>query len=277
VTDHDFLRLFRLSHVVVGVLGIGIFWIPVFAAKGGRLHVYGGRLFAWCAYYGGATGLLLSCWAIVHPLSFFGDPALQRIRDADLPYQIENARFLYSITGFVALMVLAGTWFGVRLARTRGDHARLRSPPLLAMLGTLGLWSLGLIGYGAYSLVESRAGTHLLAPSAADRYWVSVVLGIIGVYGVVGDLRYVLRPPATRWAWRYRHMECMIGAGIGFHAAAFFFIVKELLHVRLEGAAQLGPALLPVALGVPAMWIWIAREERRLEAANEGGASSQHD
>jgi len=271
VTDHDFLRMFRLSHVIAGLIGICVFWIPVFAAKGGRLHVCFGRLFTWCACYAGATGLLLSCWAIVHPPSFFGDPGLQSTRDADLPYQVENARFLYSITGFVALMVLAGTWFGVRLARTRGDHTRLRSPPLLAMLGTLGLWSLGLIGYGAHSLVASHAGAHLLAPAAAGRYWISIVLGIVGVYGVLGDLRYILRPPATRWAWRYRHMECMLGAGIGFHAAASFFIAKELLHVRLGGAAQLAPMLLPVAVGVPVMWVWIAREERRLEAADEGG------
>lgn len=271
MTDEDFLRLFRLSHVVVGVLGVAVFWIPLFAPKGGWLHTRCGRLFAWCAYYGGATGLLLSCWAILHPLSFFGDPALRRIRDAELPYHIENARFLYSITGLVALMVLAGTWFGVRLARTRRDHARLRSLPLLAMLGTLGLGSLGLIGYGVYSLAASHAGTHILAPSTAGRYWVSIVLGIIGVYGATGDLRYVLRPPAARWAWRYRHMECMLGAGIGFHAAGFFFIAKELLHIRLEGAAQLAPALLPVVVGVPAMWMWISREERRLEAADEIG------
>jgi hypothetical protein len=270
MTEYDFLRLFRLSHVIVGVLGIGIFWIPVFAAKGGLLHTRCGRLFAWCACYGGATGLFLSCWALVHPPSFFGNPALQHIREADLPYQVENARFLYSITGFVALMVVAGTWFGVRLARTRSDHARLRSPPLLALLGMLALWSVWLIVYGAYSLIASHAGTHLLPSSAAGRYWVSIVLGIIGVYAVVGDLRYILRLPATRWAWRYRHMECMLGAGVGFHGAAFFFIAKELLHVRLEGAAQLAPALLPVALGVPAMWMWIAREERRLEAADEG-------
>jgi hypothetical protein len=36
---------------------------------------------------------------------------------------------------------------------------------------------------------------------------------------------------------------------------------------HLPGALQLVPMFAPVAVGVPVMWWWIAREERRLEPA----------
>ncbi|MCE2540753.1 MAG: hypothetical protein J4G16_10285, partial [Acidobacteria bacterium] len=39
-----------LVHVVTGFIGLAAFWIPVFARKGGPLHVRAGRVYAYCAY-----------------------------------------------------------------------------------------------------------------------------------------------------------------------------------------------------------------------------------
>jgi len=264
--DLDLIRLFRLSHVVIALLGLVVFWVPVFATKGGRLHVRAGRLFSCCAYYAGGTGLLLSCWALVHLPSFYGDAQMSSVAPEALPLVTENARFLYAITGFLALNVLTGTLFGVLVARAGDDHARLLSPLLIGAVLAESLWSLGMIGFAGWRAI----GGHFLTvtpPSGAGPYGVLLLIGGIGLGGAWSELQYIVRPPVTAMAWRYRHMESMLGAGVGFHAAAFFFIVKELLAIRLPGAWQLAPMLLPVAVGIPWILLWIAREERRLEPA----------
>lgn len=264
MVELDLLGVLRLSHVLAGMAGLGLFWIPVFAPKGGPLHVRCGRLFTWCAYYVGGTGLIFSCWALGHPWSFFGDSETQPPAGRELAIALENTRFLYSITGFLALGVLAGTLLGVRIARAKSDHAAVRAPLVLAALSAFALWSVALLLYGAWNLIAALADTDS-SRAGGDRYWLSFVLGSIGICGVFGDFKYIFRPTATPMAWWYQHMECMLGAGIGFHAAAFFFISRELLELPLRGAWQLAPLLLPVIIGAPAMWLWIAHYERRFE------------
>jgi hypothetical protein len=263
--DVDVLSLLRVTHVLAGLAGLGLFWVPVFAAKGGRMHVRSGRLFTWCACYGGSTGLVLSCWALLHPWSFFGDADGAPIDDRTLAIELSNSRFLYSITGFLALGVLTGTLLGLRVVNAKNDHCRLRSPLVIALLSAMGVWSVGLAAFGAWNVWACHTAIHPIAAAGPGRYWASIALGILGVCGVVGDVKYIRRPPATPMAWWYQHMECMLGVGIGFHAAAFFFIARYALPSPLPGAWQLAPMLLPVAVGAPAMWSWIARYERRFD------------
>ena len=40
----------RFIHIAFGAVGLGAFWFPVFARKGGPVHVQAGRAFKWCAY-----------------------------------------------------------------------------------------------------------------------------------------------------------------------------------------------------------------------------------
>lgn len=267
----DLVRLLRWSHVAVGVAGLLLFWIPICTKKGSRLHVKGGRLFACCAVFGGATGLFFSCWAIIDPASFLADRGPPPAEPRTFAVVVAHARFLHSITGFLALGVLAGTVMGIRIVQARADHARLRGPIVMTLLGAFGTWSAALLLFGLWSVFMGEGAFELSGPREASRYWVSVVLGSVGVWGACGDLKYVTRPPATAHAWRYQHMECMLGVGIGFHSAAFFFIAKALLPAPLSGAWSLAPMLVPLVVGTPLMWIWIAREERRLTASPPPG------
>lgn len=266
--DLDAARsVIRTSHVAVGFVGLALFWIPVFARKGGPVHVRAGRFFVYCVYYVGITGLIASIWALAHPTSFHGDAALQNITPESLRLQVESTRFLYSITGYLALMILTGIAFGVRVVRTRDDHTNLRCPLVIVLEIALGIWSAALALYGAGTLLACNAGWHWLPGGAADRYWINAILGVIGVFNVTGDLRYMYRPRETPMAWWYKHMECMLGAGIGFHVAFFVFGTARLLKIPLEGVWQLVPWLAPFAIGVPAMTIWIRYYERKFEGA----------
>jgi hypothetical protein len=266
-------RVMRSLHIAIGGLGVILFWIPVFSKKGGRIHIFTGRLFAWCAYFVGTTGLIGSVWGLSNPASFFGDPAKNQIDPRSLPYVMEKARFLFSITGFLALAVLAGTYFGVRVVRTRRDHRQFRNWLLVSLESILGLWCIGLVAFGVYSLINCYAGRHLLPASAAGRYWIPVALGAWGSYTVYDELKYIFRPRPTPMAWWYRHMESMLGAGIAFHTAFLVFALPRIVGLDLKGAWQLLPWLLPSALGIPAIVVWVRYYERRFEGSEASNAS----
>ena len=47
---HLLFELLILAHVATAFVGLAVFWTPVFARKGGRIHVGAGRIFTYCAY-----------------------------------------------------------------------------------------------------------------------------------------------------------------------------------------------------------------------------------
>lgn len=256
-------RLLRLSHAAVGVAGLALFWVPVCVRKGSRLHARCGTLFAWCAYYVGVTGLLASVWGLVHPAGFFADAELERLGPEQRKLAFESVRFILSITGFLALAVMAGVVLGIRAMRTKARHERLRSPILLVLEVSLGVWSAALAVYGAGTLLACYAGWHFLPPGAGHRYWLSVILGAYGVYGALGELRYIYGPPPGPMAWWTLHMECMLGSGAGFHAAFFLFGAGRFLP--MEGAWQLLAPLVPLVIGEAATAVWVRRYQRKFE------------
>jgi hypothetical protein len=258
-------RAWRGAHIVVGFAGLVLFWVPIFAKKGGRLHVVCGRLFVWCAYIVGATSVVSSAWAVAHPVSFLRDPLSRGVSERSVPYMIEQARFFFSILGFLGLAVLVGTYFGVRVVRTRRDHAELRRGILIPAELLLGAWCVGVAAFGAYNLATCAAGRHLLPAAAAGRFAIPIALGLWGLHGVVGELNYILRPRPTPRAWWYRHMEAMIGAGIAFHTAFLVFGSARLFGVQLPGPWQVVPWLLPSAIGIPAAVLWVRYYKRRFK------------
>ena len=51
------IDIIRWIHVALGIVGLIVYWIPIFATKGGKLHVRFGRYFVWCAYGVAATAV----------------------------------------------------------------------------------------------------------------------------------------------------------------------------------------------------------------------------
>ncbi len=255
-------RLFRILHAAIGFAGLGLFWVPVLARKGSRLHITSGRLFAGCAYYVALTGLLASVWGLLHPPSFLAGEDLGAMPGDRARLAIERLRFILSITGFLALGVLAGVVLGTRVMKAGPRHEQLRSPLVLVPLGGLLIWSAALALYGLASLVAVYAGWHFIPRAGGHRYWLTAGLGVLGVYGAIGDLRYVRGPcpsPPARWSM---HVHCVLGAGAGFYAAFFLFGATRLLPV--PGAWPLIAAMLPVVIGSVATKAYISRYERRV-------------
>lgn len=254
----------RYSHIVIGFLGLVLFWIPVFATKGGRLHVRAGRVFACCAAYAGLTGLLSSIWALVAVDSFLG-PTFATVSDRARPYAIEQTRFLFALLGYLSLAVLSGLWFGLRAVWTRRRHEALREPVLLTLHLATAAAGLALFAFGLWTLLLGYRGEHLLPAAALGKYWIFIVLGLLGVLSVKSELQYVYRPRPSRMAWVYKHIENMLGVGIAFHTAFLVFGANRLFGAYLPGAWALLPWVLPSAIGIPATALWVRSYRRKFD------------
>jgi hypothetical protein len=47
-------------HILAGSLGLLVFWIPIFARKGSKLHICLGKVFVYCSYLVGLSALVIS-------------------------------------------------------------------------------------------------------------------------------------------------------------------------------------------------------------------------
>jgi hypothetical protein len=257
-----FHTLLRFSHISVGGLGLVLFWVPVFATKGGRLHIACGRVFVWTAYWVATTSLVSSAWGIISPISFLGarGAALDSARQAAVS---ENFRFIFAILGFLGFAVLTSTAYGVRVVRTRRDHSQVRTPLILALHGCSMAAAVALFLFGAITLVLSYAGRGAIPSGEAAKYWVPTILGSFTVISVYTEIRYVMRPRPTPMAWWYKHMEQMLGVGVGFHTAFLVFGAQRLVPIQVEGAWRLLPWILPTLVGAPAIQLWVRSYRRK--------------
>ena len=108
--------LWRYSHIAVALVGLIVFWVPIFARKGSRLHVGAGKIFVGCGYYVVFTALISCVWGLSAPLSFLESRGLSPQRAAET---VSELHFLFAILGFLAMSVWVGLRLGVRLIQTR--------------------------------------------------------------------------------------------------------------------------------------------------------------
>ena len=77
-------------------------------------------------------------------------------------------------------------------------------------------------------------------------------------------LKFVRRSRPTHMDWWYKHMQCMLVSGIIFHTALAITISIRLVHQGLlDGPAALIPWVLPTAVGVPVIFVWILSYMRK--------------
>jgi hypothetical protein len=270
----------RYSHIVLGFLGLVLFWVPVIAFKGGRAHRLSGKIFACIALWVGLTGFAASVWAVSAPVSFISSLGVS-FTETSLPYIVERVMFGFSFLAFLSIATLSGVILGVALAWTKTRHEALRSAWVVTPLVASVMTAAALTVFGAWNLWLGWRGEHLLSSGAVSKYWVHVMLGLIGGLGTWSDLRYVLRPAKERRAWFYKHMECMLSTGIAFYTAFLVFGAGRLYAwagIELRGAWNLVPWLLPTVVGLPLIARWQRSFRRKFGdtgAKSEQGSPSE--
>ena len=230
----------RSAHIGIGIVGLLVFWIPIFAQKGGARHVFYGRLFSWICY-----GVLASAALAValHMYEFW-----QR---GIGPRQAPAIFSLYLFLGYLTLTTFAIITHGRGAAWARDDTPSLRAPWRITISTLPILGSLGLIAYAF----------HFRPPT----FWVLLAISIFGIFASYDAISHMLKARATRQEWVYQHLNGMIGTGIAFYTAFVAFGAR--VAIDFDTLAQSGfnviPWLAPAAIGIPFTMYWKRQVMRR--------------
>ena len=241
------LDVFVLAHVATGFVGLAAFWIPIFARKGGRLHVQAGRVYAYCAYVVTLSAVTVSAGRIV-------SYQVQGIGLAERPDLYGFALFL----GYLGVVTFATVRQAMRVVATRRTPEKLRTPfheglawasiagSVIVIAYALGVWS-------------------DLSP---------ILLGLspIGLFTGQGMLRLMRNPGARHMGWFYSHLGSMLGGGIAFHTAFAVLGAQRFWAYELTGPFAIVPWILPTLVGIPAIIIWTRHYRRKFGPAASAAA-----
>lgn len=219
-------------HVAVGFMSLVLFWIPVAAKKGGKLHTQTGHWYANTMYAVGFSALALAIMLMSDPIGFkFPTLELSDSRRASLTSsQRDVGLFLMAI----AILVIVGVRHGLQTIQAKGNHAVMRRSDNIAInviLLAVGLW-LGFTATGN-------------SPMNVLFYIFAALCSITAI----GNLRYCFKERVTRPEQIIAHLSAIIGAGIGSHTAFFVFGASRLFSELLTGYFALIPWVAPGVIG----------------------------
>lgn len=253
--DIDFYLLLRRSHIFVGMLGLFVYWIPIFAKKGGKAHIIAGRIFEWCGYYVASTALFTCVRYLVTPRHYaFFTPTE---RTAEELARIEFPQFFLTMLAFLAFIFFVQLRTAMRVVRTRKEPVEVYQnwEARFWLYGQV-IACVALIGYGVVRLATGGGSVH----------WLSIVVGAIPLSEFKKERQFYLNPREHKMSWWYKHMDAILGCGVAFHTAGFVFLTRWLgtnRWLELPGALQLVPWVLPALVGVPASYFWIKSYRRK--------------
>ena len=237
---HVLFDILILAHVATGFVGLAAFWVPLFARKGGRVHVRAGRIFTYCAYVVTLSAVTASAGRIV---SF----QVQGIAFAERPDLYGFALFL----GYLGVVTFATVRQAMRVVATRRAPETLRIP----FHEALGWASIA----GSVAVIAFALGVW------SDSSPILLGLSPIGLFTGSSMLRLMRNPGAQHMGWFYSHLGSMLGGGIAFHTAFIVFGAQRVWAYELAGPLAIVPWILPTVIGIPAIVVWTRYYRRKFE------------
>ena len=201
-------HILLIIHVAAGVVGLIAFWIPLFARKGGRLHIRAGWVFATALLVVSLTAATTAVWTLLDPIGT--RPPLSGV--TDLAAYVTERRVLGALLAYLAILTFSFGWQGIQVIENKNQHDALRSPFTIALNAALFASALGILFIGI------RIGAGVL-----------IGMSVIGLAVGPLHLAYVLKREVARMEWFYKHFGAMLGGGIAFHTAFFVFGASRLL------------------------------------------------
>ena len=240
---------FIIAHIIVGAVGLLVFWVPVIGRKGGVTHRQAGRVFAYGMLIVGVLAIGISGTTLLDPAGTH-------------PHMDFTPEFITAIFGwmmmYLAILTINLAWYGLCCVWNKRDHAANRDWRNLALQAVLLIASINCVWHGI-------AGAHPLM----------IGISSIGFATVGTNLWFIFHPAPGRNAWLRQHLKGLVGAGISVYTAFFAFGA-----VRLAPELALSPLLWAspciVGLGI-IFWHWwdITRKVRRRPAVRPPHAAFQ--
>ena len=253
---YPIFKTILFAHIAVAFFGLVVFWIPIFARKGERVHVRAGKVFLYAAYFVGASAFTVATMSIVSP--FGTHPEALPSNPADIAAAVTEIRVLEAFLAYLAIITVASVHHGVRSMQTRRDPSLLTTPFHTFITAAAIVAGVAMLLIGLTTQHSAR--------------WVFVALSPIGILIGQNALRYARRPKATPMAHWYEHIGAMLGGGIAFHTAFAVFGIQRFVEYSLEGFVGILPWITPGIVGTIATGVW-QRHYRRKFGETGGSAS----
>ena len=228
----DFLQEgIRWLHVIPGFIGLTAFWVPIFVKKGGKRHIFFGKIFLYCAYIVLASAFVSVTLRLV-------DLRAAGLGIDDRP---ESYGFLLFLA-YLALVTFIIVRHAIGVLRTKRNPEALRTwfnifSAYLAMAASIAVI--------AFALIVKPGNMIIL-----------LALSPVGLGSGRQILVYLKKPLPSPRQWLYEHLGGMLGAGIAFHTAFAVFGSTRIFEFQLPGVWKVVPWILPAALGIPASFFW---------------------
>lgn len=191
------------AHILIGTAALILFWVPIVSKKGGMDHRKFGKIYSMVMYAVAATGALMAVIVLYDPMLIHGH-RLSDISRADV--FASRMRVFYSMLLFLSLLVYVGIRHGQLSLQAKTDHSVMRAPSHLFFNALLCISAIALLGSGI-----------------ANNHTLSIIFGVLGLVGSIGNLRFCLQKNVGKQRWLVEHLSSYIGTGIGAYTAFLTF------------------------------------------------------
>ena len=214
-------------HVMAGFISLVCFWIPVFAKKGGNLHVKSGKVYVWMMWIVTISAILLS-----FKNAYIG--------------QYYQAVFL----GFLALITSHALWHAIAILKMKKGFTKGFLKMKLYFSGLIVFYGLGLIITGI--LIWGNGP-----------YIIMIFFGLVG-FLFFPDFKNTLQKKPKPVSWFKEHFSGMIISGTAAYTAFLVFGAYEYVS-QLSQFWQALPWILPTIITVVGMKFYEKRYEQQSE------------
>ena len=218
-------------HIALGAIALLLFWLPIVARKGSKLHIAAGKAFYTIMLVVAGSGIIMTLIGLADPVGIY-------INSRQLTAEQIDSMMLWRIpfTYFLLLLSLL-TWVTVRHAigvlRAKANRSMLRN------------W-------------RYQGPVFMMFPVALFVGWqgISIAMPLLIIFAVVSLISattistYVYRAEIKPRAWIIEHFSAMVGAGIAVYTAFFAAGGRRLLSQWLPGEWQLVSWLAAPVIGL---------------------------
>lgn len=218
-------------HIFLGAIALMVFWLPVIARKGSRLHINAGKVFYYIMLVVAGSGVVMSLIGMSDPIGIYINS--KQITAA----QIEKMMIWRIPFTYFLLLLSMLTWVTVRHAigvlRAKANRSMLRK------------WTY-------------QGPVFLMFPVAVFVGWQGISIGmpLLIIFAVVSLLTansitlYVFKKDVAPRAWIIEHFSAMVGAGIAVYTAFFAAGGRKVLSQWLPGEWQMVSWLAAPVIGL---------------------------
>lgn len=221
-------------HIALGAIALLLFWLPIIARKGGKLHINAGKAFYYIMLIVSGSGVIMCLIGLSDPVGIYLNNTQQTVEQIDriLVWRIPFTYFL--------LLLSLLTWVTVRHAigalHAKADRSMLRN------------W-------------RYQGPVFMMFPVALFVGWqgISINMPLLIIFAVVSLVtassisRYVYKAQIQPRAWIIEHFSAMVGAGIAVYTAFFAAGGRRVLSQWLPGEWQLVSWLAAPVIGITVM------------------------